>query len=198
MADNVLARVLDATDATIGGGSAVALAAAMAAGLVGLVARLSPGRDLGLSDAEYGDVYVEAGGLAQALAAGAQEDADAYGLVKAAYGLPRAGEDAAAARRTAIDKALVAAATVPLQNSRRALRVRELCAKLTASSNQAAGSDLAAAVLLADAAVCGCLLNVDVNVRALSESSPAARLRREAEAVRASHERVNVPMKEIA
>jgi len=37
-----------------------------------------------------------------------------------------------------------------------------------------------------------------VNVRALSESSPAARLRREAEAVRASHERVNVPMKEIA
>lgn len=189
MADNVLARALDATDATIGGGSAAALTGAMAAGLVGLVARLSPGRDLGLSDAEYGDVYVEAGGLAQALAAGAQEDADAYGLVKAAYGLPRAGEDAAVARRTAIDEALVAAATVPLQSSRRALRVRELCAKLTASSNPAAGSDLAAAVLLADAAIRGCLLNVDVNVCALSESSPAARLRREAEAVRASHER---------
>lgn len=196
MADNVLVRVLDATDATVGGGSAAALAGTMAAGLVGLVARLSPGWDLGLRDAEYGDVCTEAGELAQALTAGAQEDADAYGLVKAAYGLPHAGEDAAAARRTAIDEALVAAATVPLQNSCRALRVRELCARLAASSNPAVGADLAAAALLADAAVRGCLLSVDVNICTLSESSPAARLRREAEAVRASHERVNAPMKE--
>ena len=198
MGHDVLARVLDSVDATVGGGSASALAGAMAAGLVGMVARLSAGCGLGLGDEQYVAAADETDELGRSLLAGADEDADAYAVVKAAYGLPRDGEEALAARQAAIEKALEVAATVPLENACRSLRVRELCAQLSGRSNPAAGSDFAAAVLLADAAVRGCLLNVDVNTVLLSDSPAAAHLRRAAETVRTSHERVSAPVKETA
>lgn len=196
MSDDVLARVLDSADATVGGGSAAALAGAMAAGLAGMVARLSTGRGLGLGDEQYVASADETDELGRGLLAGAQEDAAAYGLIRAAYGLPRGDDDAVAVRQAAIERALEVAATVPLENARRSLRVRELCAALSGASNPAAGSDFAAAVLLADAAVRGCLLNVDVNTVLLPDSPAAAHLRREAEAVRTSHERVSAPVEE--
>lgn len=195
MAD-VLARVLDATDAAVGGGSASALAGAMAAGLAGMVARLSAGRGLGLSDARYHGCAVEADVLGAALLAGAADDVEAYGLVKAAYGLPRETAAQTEARQAATHDALIAAAFVPLDNARRALRVREICRELAGRSNTAAASDLGVAVVLADAAVAGCLLNVEVNLEALPGSPAAARLRRGAEAVRISHARTSAPLKE--
>jgi formiminotetrahydrofolate cyclodeaminase len=189
VSDHVLEYVLDSTDATVGGGSAAALAGAMAAGLAGMVARLSMGRGLGLSDERYLAVADETDELGRDLHAGARQDAEAYGLIKDAYGLPRDGDAALARRKAAIERALEGAAAVPLDNARRSLRVRELCALLTGSSNPAAGSDLAAATLLADAAVRGCLLNVDVNTAQLPDSPAAARLRREAQAVAAGNGR---------
>ena len=198
MTDDVLACVLDSTNAMVGGGSAAALTGAMAAGLAGMVARLSPGRGLALGDEEYAAAADETDVLGRKLLAGARADADAYGLIKAAYGLPRHGDEALAARQTAIETALVSAATVPLENARRALRVGELCAKLQGRSNPAAGSDLAAAVLLAAAAVRGCLLNVDVNTATLPDSLAAARLRDEAAAVAAGLERVSASAEETA
>jgi methenyltetrahydrofolate cyclohydrolase len=196
MAEEVLAAVLDSTNATVGGGSASALAGAMAAGLAGMVARLSTRRGLELGDEEYLAVAEESDALGRALRSGAREDADAYGAIGAAYGRSRESDEAIAAREAAIEEALEAAALVPLENARRSLRVRELCARLDGRSNAAAGSDLAAAVLLSDAAVRGCLLNVDVNVVMLPDSPAVASLRRDAAAVRTSHERVHAPAKE--
>ena len=190
--------MLDSTNATVGGGSAAALAGAMAAGLAGMVARLSPGRGLALGDEEYVAAADETDALGRDLLAGAQADADAYGLIKAACGLPRDGDTAVAARQAAIEAALVSAATAPLENARRALRVSEICAALHERSNPAAGSDLAAAVLLAAAAVRGCLLNVDVNTATLPDSPAAVRLRDAAAAVGAGLECMSTPAKETA
>lgn len=198
MTDDVLGCVLDSTNATVGGGSAAALAGAMAAGLAGMVARLSPGRGLALGDEEYAAAADETDALGRDLLAGAQADADAYGLIKAAYGLPQGGDTAVAARQAAIETALVSAATVPLENARRALRVGEICAALHGRSNAAAGSDLAAATLLAAAAVRGCLLNVDVNTATLSASPAAARLRDEATVVAAGLRRMCASAEETA
>ncbi len=195
---DILARVLASSDATVGGGSASALAGAMAAGLAGMVARLSVGRGLEFSDAEYEAAVVEADALARTLHAGAEEDAGAYSLVKNAYRLPRGTEADVTARELAVHDALIAAALVPLENARRSLRVLDLCVQLGESANEAAASDLAAAWLLADAAVQGCLLNVDVNLEHLTDSMPAARLRHEADSVRIRHARLSAPPKERA
>jgi methenyltetrahydrofolate cyclohydrolase len=195
---DVLAGVLDATDATVGGGSAAALAGAMAAGLVGMVARLSMGRGLELSDAYYNGCAVEADVLGSALLAGSKDDLEAYRLVKAAYLLPRDGPQQTEKRQAAIHDALIAAALVPLDNARRALRVREICRELDCRSNTTVAADLGVAVRLADAAVGGCLLNVEVNLEALPVSQAAARMRREAETVRTSHARTSALPRERA
>ncbi len=195
---DVLRRVVESTDAGAGGGSAAALAGAMAAGLAGMVARLSTGRGLALEDARYDRIAAEADGLAAALLAGADEDAAAYSLVAAAFRLRRDDAEAVAVRETAIRDALMAAALVPLENARSVVRVLELCLELDGRSNAAAASDLAAGRLLADAAVLGCVLNVEVNLEALPESAVAAELRAAVEAVRSSHARLCAPLKEKA
>ncbi len=197
MAD-LLARVIDSADAGVGGGSASALAGAMAAGLAGMVARLSTARGLALDDARYEAIAGEADALGAALLAGAHEDAAAYGLMSAAYRLPRDSRTAAAVREAAIHDACIAASRVPLDNARRAQRVLELSGELRGRSNAAAASDLAAAALLAAAAVDGCLLNVEVNLGALQGSAAAVELRRQAEDVRIAHARAGVLPKEKA
>lgn len=193
---DVLACVLDSRDTGVGGGSASALAGAMAAGLVGMVARLSVGRGLPLGDGRYEALAAEVDAAAAALLAGAYEDAAAYAQLKAAYRLPRDGDGAAAVRQAAIHDALAAAAQVPLANARRALYVLVVSGELQGRSNPAAASDLEGAWLLADAAVRGCLLNVDVNLEALSPSAVAQRLRDDAEAVRAACAGAAAPPKE--
>lgn len=192
----VFGRVLDSTDRAVGGGSAAALSAAMAAGLAGMVARLSVGRDLALGDARYEVLVAEADELSAALLAGAREDAEVYALVSAAHRAHPNGEGEAEARRTAIDEALLAAARVPLENACRALRVLELSTELSGRSNPVAASDLAVARLLADAGVSGCLANVAANLGALHDSARAAGVRHEAESVRIAHARAGAPLKE--
>jgi len=49
----ILRKIIDSKDFTVGGGSAAALSGAMAAGLVGMVARLSVDKNYGLSSEKY-------------------------------------------------------------------------------------------------------------------------------------------------
>ncbi len=180
----VLARILDAGEATTGGGSAAALSGAMAAGLLGMVARLSIGKELELGDERYQRVTDEAAELCAGLAFGAAEDAAAYGLIKAAYARPKDTDEEKAARGAAIHDALIAAAETPRDNARACARVLGLCRELVGRSNESAASDLAVALELARAGVVGCAGNIDVNVSML-EGERAAALLREAEELRA-------------
>jgi formiminotetrahydrofolate cyclodeaminase len=179
----VLSRILDGGEATTGGGSAAAFAGAMAAGLLGMVASLSTGKDLELGDERYGSVTAEAARLCERLAAGAAEDAAAYGRIKAAYALPRATVEDKDMRGAAIYDALIAAAEVPRDNARDCARVLDLCRELAGRSNAAAASDLAVALELARAGVVGCAGNIDVNVSML-EGERAVALLQEAEELR--------------
>ncbi len=179
----VLSRILDAGEATTGGGSAAAFAGAMAAGLLGMVASLSAGKDLDLGDERYGSVAAEAARLCEQLAAGAAEDAAAYGLIRSAYALPKATDEEKDVRGAAIYDALIAAAEVPRDNAGACARVLDLCRELAGRSNAAAASDLAVALELARAGVVGCAGNIDVNVSML-EGERAVALLREAEELR--------------
>ena len=160
----VLDKILDSRNTTVGGGAASAVAGAMAAGLVGMVARLSLGKDYGLPDERYLTLAEELDGLVRELTQGAQDDERAFLGIKDAFALPKGTEEEKAQRRAAVEAAAVGAATVPLQNGHRAARVLEICGELEGRSNPAAGSDIAAGAMLARMAVTDCALNVDANL----------------------------------
>jgi glutamate formiminotransferase/formiminotetrahydrofolate cyclodeaminase len=149
-----------------GGGSASALAAALAAGLVEMVCRLTVGRKAysAVEDQSRG-ILLEAARLRTALRALVDEDAAAYAKVAEAYKAPK--DDPERGRR--IDAALLGAARAPLAGARQAGRVIELAREIGEIGNKNARSDAAVARHLAKAAVLGMLENVRVNLGALTE-----------------------------
>lgn len=174
----ILDLILDSKDVTAGGGSASALSAAMAAGLAGMVARLSvasKGKEYGLPDAEYLGLADELDDLADRLKKGSAEDSEGYLGIKRAYALPKETEEEKAIRRTAIEDAGIAAASVPLKNAENAARVLEIVHRLNGRSNPNAESDLACGEMLAIMAIRGTLLNVEANlplIKTPSKSEP--------------------------
>ena len=153
---------------------------------------------LELPDDLYGAFAEEAEALCRGLRAGADEDAEAYAAIKAAYRLPRDDARMAALRDTAIREALITAATVPRNNARLAARVAELSQHLRGRSNPSTATDLAVAAALAEAAVLGCALNVEVNASLVPGVPAAETLRAEAEDLRRRHAPEHVPAKEPA
>jgi formiminotetrahydrofolate cyclodeaminase len=161
-----------------GGGSAAAVAAALAAGLVAMVAGLSADRP---AYARFADTHARAGGAGRALAMTllglADEDAAAYGAFAAAMKLPRVTDQEKAARSAAIRAAAVAAAEVPLQTLKACRDLVVAAEALAGRSNRNAASDLAVASRLAEAAAHGAAENVMVNLPALGDEERADGLR---------------------
>lgn len=182
----ILERVIDSQDRTVGGGSAAALAGSMAAGLAGLVARLSESGAFGLDSARCGALAHEADALAAQLRRGALADADAYRAVVRAYRLPHGDPASESSRKAAIQSAMVGAAHVPRDNARAAQRAWGLCTELEGTSNPNASSDLAVALLLAETAVIGCVANIEVNLPLIEDQATVDELQQEATSLRCS------------
>ncbi len=163
-----------------GGGSAAALAGALAAALVAMVARLTIGRKAyAAKEQRMRQVLAEAEALRGQLRRLVDDDAAAYAKVSAAYKLAK--DDPR--RRRAVDEALVGAAEVPLVVARGANRLIALARDVEANGNRNASSDAGVAAALARAALEGAVENVRVNVAALSEAGLGASLVKEAEAL---------------
>jgi glutamate formiminotransferase/formiminotetrahydrofolate cyclodeaminase len=161
-----------------GGGSAAALAGALAAALVAMVARLTIGRKAyAAAEQRMRQVLAEAEALRGQLRRLVDDDAAAYAKVSAAYKLAK--DDPR--RRRAVDEALVGAAEVPLVVARGANRLIALARDVEANGNRNASSDAGVAAALARAALEGAVENVRVNVAALSEAGLGASLVKEAE-----------------
>jgi formiminotetrahydrofolate cyclodeaminase len=98
--------------------------------------------------------------------------------------MPREPEEAATARNTAIQRALIFASEVPLETARAAAAVAQLAATVAERGNSNASTDGAVAALIAEAACKGAALNVRVNIASLDESTGdvGARLASEARA----------------
>lgn len=161
-----------------GGGSAAAVAAALAAGLVAMVAGLSADRP---AYARFAATHARAGGAGRALATSllglADEDAAAYGAFAATMKLPRASDQEKAARSAAIRAAAVAAADVPLRTLEACRDLVVASESLAGRSNRNAASDLTVASRLAEAAAHGAAENVMVNLPALGDEERADGLR---------------------
>jgi formiminotetrahydrofolate cyclodeaminase len=160
-----------------GGGSASAQAGANAAGLVGMVARLSIGKDgIDTPEEELAAIRDEADVLRVRLLELVDEDTAAYEGVVATFRLPKATEEEKEVRRRAIREATAHAAAVPLETMRACRRVIELAAGLVGRSNPAADSDLGVGIHLAHAGLEGSGLNVAINLGSLQGHDAAAAL----------------------
>jgi formiminotetrahydrofolate cyclodeaminase len=169
-----LLKVIDPEDNATGGGTASAVAGALASGLAGMVARVSRGRADMEPDAFYDDIDEAARGLARSLLAGGLADSEAFGRVMQAYRLPKDSPDDKAARSLAIQAALQRATAVPLDNGEQCAEVLDLLARLTPNHNTNASSDLDVGRRLALAALQGCIDNVDINLGSLKDEDVRA------------------------
>jgi glutamate formiminotransferase/formiminotetrahydrofolate cyclodeaminase len=165
---------LAAGTATPGGGAASAYAGAMAAGLVGMVARLTLGKKkYERVSAKMAALVEQADALRAELAAAVAEDSAAFEAVMAALQLPRATDAQAAAREAAIERAYHGAAAVPLRVARAAAHTLDLAARAAAHGNPNAKSDAGSAAHLARAAFAGAALNVRANATAVQDRNAA-------------------------
>ncbi|MBM3884719.1 MAG: glutamate formimidoyltransferase [Gemmatimonadetes bacterium] len=165
-----------------GGGSVAALAGALGAALAQMVAGLTVGRKkYAAVEAEMKERALQAAALVRRLDALRVEDAAAYATVSGAYQLPKDTPEQATARDTAIQRALVDAATTPLETARCCAEVAALAAFAAEHGNTNAASDAGVAALLAEAACRGAVYNVRINVVAMPDRAAGAPLAEEAE-----------------
>ena len=181
-------KVLDPADNATGGGTASAVAGAMAAGLVGMVARVSKGKPDLESDDFYDAIDAEAQDLTRVLLQGGREDSEAFGAVMRSFTLPKCTEEEKTARSAAIQLAMVGATRVPLENGARCVRVLELADRVGKSFNRNAESDLAVARSLAASGAQGCLDNVAINLSSVKDEATRAALEEEANQLRSVFE----------
>lgn len=161
---------------TPGGGAAAAHTGALAAALVGMVARLSLGKK------RYADVASEmqtvrtvADKLRADLTASVSADIAAFDAVMRANKLPHDSRVDAAARDAAVEQALHEAAAVPLRVARDATQVLDLAVSVAEQGNPNAISDAGSAAHLALAAIRSAALNVRINAASVRDREASQR-----------------------
>jgi formiminotetrahydrofolate cyclodeaminase len=148
-----------------GGGSAAALAGALAAALTSMVCCFTIGKEeFAAVEAETKKILDEAEAARAALEFGVESDAAAFGVLAGAYRLPRDTEAKRQARREAIRAASIGAARAPLEVVRLVARVLDLCDRLAEIGNPRVLSDVAVAACMARAALHSAACNVEVNL----------------------------------
>ncbi|HEY6608051.1 MAG TPA: cyclodeaminase/cyclohydrolase family protein [Candidatus Limnocylindria bacterium] len=160
---------------TPGGGSAAALAGALAAGLVEMVVALTSGRPAAAQhEAELGSIGSAAGELRRQLTELTDADAAAYEAVVGARRLARTTDEERVERDARLAEATREATMVPLRTMRAGIQVLELTERLAPIGNRNAASDIGVAALLASTAVRGAELNVRINLPYLADGDPLA------------------------
>jgi len=181
-------KVLDPRDNSTGGGTASAVAGAMAGGLVAMVARLSAGKPGMESNSFYANIDGAASRLSMELFDGGRQDSEAFGSVGSAYRMPKETEADKEKRSAAIQASWEQAAQIPILNAQRCAEVLELAQRLSGCSNLNAASDLECAVHLARAGLLGCVANVEINLSSIKDQDLASELAELAYELRASAE----------
>ena len=160
---------------TPGGGSVVAVVAALGAALAEMVCSLTIGRAAyAASERELREARQRAMELRGRLLDLAGADEAAYGQYRHASGLPRGTDEERTERDAAIQESLIAAAEVPLDVAASCLALAELLEPVARSGNRHAVSDAVVGAHLADAASRGALLNVRTNARLMRDRRRAA------------------------
>ncbi len=155
-----------------GGGSASALAASIGAALVSMVANLTVGKqkyaDVQDQIKELVDNSEKVRGELQSLV---QKDTEVYGVLAAAFKMPRETDSEKAERDQAIQNACKEATMVPYAIAEQCLEVAKLSEVAADIGNVNAVSDAGVAALLAEAAAQCAALNVKINLGTIKDEA---------------------------
>jgi formiminotetrahydrofolate cyclodeaminase len=151
-----------------GGGSVAGLVAALGAGLGQMVISLTRNAP------DLEPVHAGLGEAISDLLASSAADERAYAGFVSASKLPKSTPEEKAARKTAMQAALVTSAEVPLGLARSACRVLDLLEPVAATGTSHALSDAEIGVNLAETAVLAALANVRVNVPYIDDQATSS------------------------
>ena len=165
-----------------GGGSASAAAGAAGAALLGMVARLTLGKEK-YKDAweDMENVANQVDGIRARLLELVDEDTRSYEAIIAARKQPKETPEQKVSRQKAIDAATFLATTVPMQTASFACRALSFAPVVAEKGNPNAASDVFVAALLLQTAVEGALANVRINLPGLGDEEIAGGFRQDAE-----------------
>ena len=156
-----------------GGGSASALAGALAAALGGMVGELTIGKkQYAAAEPILRELLGQAEELREALLACVEKDAAALAPLAEAYAIPK--DDPA--RAETLEACLRAAAAPPMEVLELTARTVELLRSFADMGSPLAVSDAAVGAALAAAALRGAEINVRVNTRLMRDRTAAAAL----------------------
>jgi formiminotetrahydrofolate cyclodeaminase len=177
-------EALSSPEPVPGGGGACALIGALGASLAAMVGNLTSGKK---KYAEYEldiqRLLGEAKRLRLALLPLIDRDAECFGPLSRAYGLPK--DDPA--RDVQMESALRLACTVPLEIMRCAAEAVSLHAELAVKGSTLMLSDVGVGALCCKTALMGASLSVLINIRMMKDRSAAEALRSECGALTAKY-----------
>lgn len=181
--DGTIRKYLDDAAAGIpapGGGSVSAFAASLATTMGSMAGNFTVGKK------KYREVEQTVKGILERLAALrerllelADEDVEAYGVVSGAYAMPKETDDQKTARTARIQEALKVAMDVPLRTVRTCTDVLDELGVLVDVANPNLITDVGVSAILAEAALRGAKLNVEINLAFLKDEELVSKTARE-------------------
>ena len=157
-----------------GGGSAAALEGALGAALTAMVCSLTVGKKKYAEHEELArSVQAKANELRTRFVDVMDRDTEAFNVVSAAFGMPKATDEEKAARSAAIQKGLEGCTKTPFEMMELAVETLELTASILGKSNDSAASDLGVSALSLRSAIQGAWLNVLINIGSLKNKELA-------------------------
>lgn len=160
-----------------GGGSAAALEGALGAALTAMVCGLTTVGKSKEKYAEYQEFVIESQKKATDLKARfvdvMDRDTEAFNVVSAAFGMPKATDEEKAARSAAIQRGMAGCMAPPLEVMDLAAQALDLAASLLGRFNENSASDLGVAALSLRSGLQGAWLNVLINAGSLKDRGAA-------------------------
>lgn len=181
--DRPLRRYLDdasSNNPTPGGGSVSALAGALGVSMGSMAANFTtdPKKFADRQD-RIAPIIDNLLATRRRLESLVEQDIEAYALVGRAFGMPRKTDDEKRLRRQTIQEALKAAMEPPLETVRACAETIERLKDLVDCANKNLISDVGVAAILAEAALRGARLNVEINLASLKDAELVDKVRAE-------------------
>ena len=154
-----------------GGGSISALCGALGAAMASMVANFTVGKEKYKEvEDEINRLLSKSEGLRKRLTELMDADVQAYGKISTAYKMPKASHEEKALRSRAIQEAGKEALAVPLITAECCHKILKLNQRLVNIGNVNLISDVGVAVILAEAALQGAVLNVEINLAGIKDA----------------------------